>query len=68
MEWQRTDPDELRFAVPAGYYAVDAAWLGRGGRAAMDMVVDLALRERADIVPGDGWPVLMYDANRDAAG
>jgi hypothetical protein len=64
MDWQIEDLQELRFALPAGLYAVDAQWI-RKGADAVDMAIDLVFRDAATLPAGDGWPYLEFTVGRE---
>jgi hypothetical protein len=57
MSWQPHDPEELRFALPSGRYAVEAAWV-RSDAPRVDMAIDLLFRADPHAPAGDGWPYL----------
>jgi hypothetical protein len=64
MSWQPDDPEELRFPLPTGRYAVEAAWV-RGDGGPFDMAIDLLFRADPQAPPGDGWPYLELRIARD---
>ena len=63
MDWLVDDPYELRFTVPDGYYRVRALWMPRRDGSDTDMHIDLVFEPTSELVPGDGWPTLMYDVH-----
>ena len=63
MEWLVDDPYEIRFSVRDGYYRVRALWVPRRDGSDADMHIDLVIEPTSERVPGDGWPILMYDVN-----
>jgi hypothetical protein len=63
MHWSVHDPYEIRFPVPDGYHRVRALWMPRPGDSDADMHLWLLMEQASKRVPGDGWPVLMYDGS-----
>jgi hypothetical protein len=61
MHWSVQDPYEVRFPVSDGYYRVRALWMPRPDGSDAEMHIWLVMERASERIPGDGWPVLMYD-------